>query len=182
VRTSSQDAPQDIKVFCFFSSEKKAFLPYPPPRYIYSHAPSRARLPLHLIKLSVGSHSLDDLRRWQAQHGAARPPLRHSTRNFPKRAQEILDGGSIFWVINRIVTARQTILDIREGERDDGSKCTDLVLDPGLTPVEGRFLKPFQGWRYLEAKDAPADIARVTHTAAELPESLRRQLLALALL
>jgi hypothetical protein len=140
------------------------------------------RVPLHLIKLSVGSHSLDDLRRWQDQHGAARPPLRHSTRNFPKRAQEILDGGSIFWVINRIITARQAILDIREGVRDDGSKCTDLVLDPALTPVEGRFLKPFQGWRYLEAKDAPPDVARMTHDAADLPDSLRRELLALALL
>jgi len=125
---------------------------------------------------------LDDLRRWQAQHGAARPPLRHSTRNFPKRAQEIRDGGSIFWVINRIITARQAILDITEGVRDDGSKCTDLILDPALTPVEGRFLKPFQGWRYLEAKDAPPDMARVTHITAELPESLRRELLALALL
>ncbi len=139
-------------------------------------------MPLHLIKLSVGSNSLEDLRRWQAQHGAAHPPLRHRTRNFPKRAQEILDGGSIFWVINRIVSVRQTILDIRESVRDDGSKCTDLVLDRALVPVQGRFMKPFQGWRYLEAKDAPPDMAGAHSTAAALPESLRRELIALALL
>jgi hypothetical protein len=139
-------------------------------------------LPLHLIKLSVGSQTLDDLRRWQAHHGAAQPPLRHRTRNFPRRAEEILDGGSIYWVINRILSARQRVLDIRDAVRDDGSKCADIVLDPVLVPVQGRFVKPFQGWRYLAAKDAPTDEAGATAISDDLPESLRRDLLALALL
>ncbi len=137
---------------------------------------------LHLIKLSVGSDSLEDLRRWQAQHGAAHPPLRHRTRNFPRRAEEILDGGSIYWVINRVVTARQLIVDICEGVRDDGTKCTDLVLDPVLVPVQGRFMKPFQGWRYLAAKDAPADCLGSESAAEELPEEMRRDLAALCLI
>jgi len=139
-------------------------------------------LPLHLIKLSVGSETLDDLRRWQAHHGATHPPLHHRTRNFPRRAEEILDGGSIYWVINRILSARQRVLDIRDAVREDGSKCADIVLDPVLVPVQGRFVKPFQGWRYLAAKDAPTDEAGATAISDDLPESLRRDLLALALL
>jgi hypothetical protein len=142
----------------------------------------RFAMTLHLIKLSVGSDSLEDLRRWQAQHGAAHPPLRHRTRNFPRRAEEILDGGSIYWVINRVVTARQRIVDIAEGVRDDGSRCTDLVLDAVLVPVEGRFMKPFQGWRYLAAKDAPADCLGGASGLEELPEEMRRELVSLCLI
>ena len=138
-------------------------------------------MPLHLIKLSVGAASLDDLRRWQAQHGAAAPPLRHRTRNFPRRAAEILDGGSIYWVINRLVTARQPVRDIVEGVREDGSRCTDLILDPVLVPVQPRVAKPFQGWRYLPHADAPRDMVQGESTA-ELPEALRRELAGLALI
>jgi hypothetical protein len=135
-----------------------------------------------LIKLSVGSQSLQDLREWQAQHGAEHPPLRHRTRNFPRRAQEILDGGSIYWVINRVVTARQAILDILQAVREDGSGCADIVLDPVLVPVRGRFMKPFQGWRYLSAADAPGDEVGGVVVCGKLPEALRRDLISLALL
>ena len=138
-------------------------------------------MPLHLVKLSVGSRSLDDLRRWQAQHGAARPPLRHRTRNFPRRAEEVLDGGSIYWVIDRFVTARQRVTGIAEGLRDDGTKCTDLILDPLLVPVQPRIMRPFQGWRYLAAADACPDLV-FRQTDAVLPEALRRELAALALI
>ena len=138
-------------------------------------------MPLHLIKLSVGTSSLDDLRRWQAQHGAARPPLRHRTRNFPRRAEEVLDGGSIYWVINRMVTARQRVRDIAEGVREDGTKCTDLILDPLLIPVQPRVMRPFQGWRYLAAADACADLV-FGEVDDALPETLRRELAALALI
>ncbi len=134
---------------------------------------------LHLIKLAVGVGSLADLRTRQA---GARQPLRHTTRNFPRRAAEILDGGSIYWVINRVVLARQPLLDIVAGARDDGSKGCDLLLEPTLIPVHARFMKPFQGWRYLRAEDAPADDA-AGHAAAEaLPEELARELRRLALL
>jgi hypothetical protein len=136
---------------------------------------------LHLIKLSVGSSCLDDLQRWQTHWGALHPPLRHTTRNFPRRAAEILDGGSIYWVINRIVTARQAIVDIAEGAREDGSKGCDLILDPVLVPVRGQFMKPFQGWRYLEARDAPPDEAAHAE-AAHLPAEMKRELARLGLL
>ncbi len=138
-------------------------------------------MPLHLIKLSVGAASLDDLRQWQLQHGAAFPPLRHRTRNFPRRVVEVLDGGSIYWVINRLVTARQRITGIAEGTRDDGTRCTELFLDPLLVPVQPSFKKPFQGWRYLPHEDAPRDVVRGEVDAA-LPEALRRELATLALI
>lgn len=136
---------------------------------------------LHLIKLSVGSKGLDDLRRWQAQHGKAHPPLRHATRNFPRRAEEVLDGGSIYWVIDRILAARQRVLDIVEGQRQDGTRCTHLILDTTLVPVRGRLMRPFQGWRYLPDADAPPDLDGACDQA-DLPDALRRELAALALL
>jgi hypothetical protein len=140
-------------------------------------------LPVHLIKLAVGIGSLDELRAWQAQRAKQAPPLRHRTRNFPKRAPEIVAGGSIYWVIARMVCVRQLVTDIREAAYDDGSRGTDLVLDPALVPVRPRAMKPFQGWRYLEASDAPADeAAGFVVDRDALPEKMRRELAALALL
>ncbi|MEJ0048292.1 MAG: DUF1489 family protein [Rhodospirillales bacterium] len=60
---------------------------------------------LHLIKLAVGAKTLDDVRTWQAARAKQSPPLRHRTRNFPKRATEILDGGSIYWVIAGVISS-----------------------------------------------------------------------------
>jgi hypothetical protein len=138
-------------------------------------------MPLHLIKLAAGARGLDDVRAWQAGRATADPPLRHRTRNFPRRAAELLDGGSIYWVINRVVTARQRLLDVLEATRQDGTACTDLVLDPVLVPVNGRVMRAFQGWRYLEAADAPADLGAF-HAGVALPEAMRRELAALCLL
>ena len=137
-------------------------------------------MPLHLIKLAVGAKSLEDVRAWQAARARIAPPLRHRTRNFPRRAEEILDGGSIYWVVNRVVSVRQRILDIAVAQERDGTSCTDLVLDPALVPVRGRLMKPFQGWRYLTDADAPPDEA-TSAGAAELPEAMRRELAALGL-
>ena len=137
---------------------------------------------LHLIKLAVGAQTLDDVKRWQAQRAVDRPPLRHQTRNMPRRADEILDGGSIYWVVNRFLTARQLIVAIRAGSREDGTACTDLVLDPRLVPVQVRPVKAFQGWRYLAAADAPPDAGGAGDRAIEMPEKLRRELAALCLL
>jgi len=135
-------------------------------------------MPLHLIKLAVGAQTLEDVKRWQA----SRPrPLKHQTRNTPRRAEEILNGGSIYWVINRFLIARQRIVGIEDGKREDGTACTDLLLDPTLVQVQARAVKPFQGWRYLKASDAPADIAAGA-APTPLPEALRRDLAALCLL
>ncbi len=133
---------------------------------------------LHLIKLAVGITTLEGLR---ARQAAARQPLLHTTRNFPRRADELLDGGSIYWVIDRVVSARQRLVGIVAGDRANGSKGCDLLLDPALVAVHGRFVKPFQGWRYLPAADAPADQA-ARDEATALPAGMRTELARLGLL
>jgi hypothetical protein len=137
---------------------------------------------LHLIKLAVGAKSVADVAAWQKARARVAPPLRHRTRNFPKRADEILDGGSIYWVVNRVLSVRQRIVDIRVAQEADGTRCTDLVLHPKLVSVRGRVVKPFQGWRYLAAEDAPPDEGVAMGRADALPEALQRELAALALL
>jgi hypothetical protein len=137
---------------------------------------------LHLMKLAVGARSVEDLAVWQAARGKAAPPLRHRTRNFPKRADEILASGSIYWVVNRVLSVRQRIEDIVVAKHPDGTRCTDLVLDCRLVPVRGRLVKPFQGWRYLAAADAPPDEAAEGRFSDDLPEAMKRELVALALL
>jgi hypothetical protein len=120
----------------------------------------------------------------QARRAEANPPLRHQTRNMPKRAAELCDGGSIYWVINRAVLARQLVKDIVPDVWDDGSRCAGLVLDPVIVRVAARAMKPFQGWRYLVPADAPPDLGGTADASGldELPETLRLALTHLALL
>ncbi len=139
---------------------------------------------LHLTKLAVGVRDIAHLRALQAARHAETPPLRHFTRSFPRRAAEITEGGSLYWVICGAMLVRQRVLDVVEDQWDDGSRCAGLVLDPVLVPVEGRPCKPFQGWRYLEAAAAPADVTAADPAlgADGLPDRLRRELQALCLI
>lgn len=142
-------------------------------------------MPLHIIKLSVGSESFKDLQQWQKlrlkdmKAKGKTPELVHITRQMPKRAEEVLDGGSIYWVVKGWIVGRQKLLELRPMKRDGVPHC-GLVYDKKLIPVHPRQRRAFQGWRYLEAKDAPPD-----HAAGDinegLPESLRLELAALGL-
>ncbi len=113
---------------------------------------------------------------------AADPPLRHKTRNRPKRADDLTAGGSLYWVIGGVVLVRQRILEIRPDSFEDGSHCTAIVLDPALVRVAAKPVRAFQGWRYLAPADAPPDLASGAEGGAEMPDELRRALAALALL
>jgi hypothetical protein len=139
---------------------------------------------LHIAKLAVGIGDLADLRAVQARRAATDPPLRHRTRNFPRRAAEVVDGGSIYWVIGGVMAVRQQILAIRRDRWDDGSACAALLLEPTLVSVLPRPTRPFQGWRYLAADHAPPDLAsaQAVPGEAELPSALRRELRLLGLL
>ena len=139
---------------------------------------------LHLMKLAVGIRDVAHLREVQANRLASQGRLRHLTRNFPRRAQEIVDGGSMYWVIAGALVVRQRISDITAAKYEDGSACAAIHLDPRLLAVAGRPIRPFQGWRYLAADAAPADIVAGGKVAGldELPEALRRSLLALGLI
>ena len=139
---------------------------------------------LHLTKLAVGVRDITHLREVQAARAASLPPLRHRTRNAPRRAAEVLDGGSLYWVIAGATVVRQPLRDIIEDRWDDGSPCAGLILDPELVPVLARPTKAFQGWRYLAASDAPADLAATQAAAGAdlLPPHLLRDLRELCLI
>jgi len=146
-------------------------------------------MPLHLIKLCVGADSIDDLAQWQKDRLAAmrrageKPVLAHRTFQTPKRREEILDGGSLYWVIKGVVQVRQPIRDLREGTKDDGTPCCLIVLDKALIPVHPVPRRAFQGWRYLDAAAAPPDVKGMSAAAlAGLPPKMRKDLADLGLL
>jgi hypothetical protein len=143
---------------------------------------------LHLIKLCVGADSLDDLRRWMAarmreaeRRGA---PLRHAhvTRMTPKRAAEILDGGSLYWVIKGQIGARQQVVGLEPFRDSDGIGRCKVWLDGQVVAVAPRPMRAFQGWRYYAPKDAPPDLDETQRGVADMPEALRRELAGLGLL
>ena len=139
---------------------------------------------LHLTKLAVGVRDVEQLRALQAVRQRENPPLRHRTRNTPRRRTEVLDGGSMYWVINGSLLARQRILDIIDDERDDRTPCTGLILDPVIVPLVGRLTRAFQGWRYLDPDDAPTDLPATDTILGvdSLPAAMRQELRALCLL
>lgn len=138
---------------------------------------------LHIVKLAVGIREIAHLQAVQAARAAASPPLRHQTRSFPRRRDEIIEGGSIYWVIAGAVLVRQRITDIIEDRWDDETSCAGLVLDSNLVPVHATPMRAFQGWRYLTAEAAPPDLDKsMAAFPDELPEAMRRSLQSLGLL
>jgi hypothetical protein len=145
-------------------------------------------MPLHLIKLAVGAESLADLREWMVERMAEakrrRAPLRHAhiTRMTPKRVEEILDGGSLYWVVKGLISARQQIVGLEPFVDADGIGRCKIWLDQTVVAVAPRPMRAFQGWRYYEAKNAPPDIDEAQPGFAAMPEALRRELAGLGLL
>jgi hypothetical protein len=145
-------------------------------------------MPLHLIKLCVGCDSVADLEDWikqkfkEKKRRGQKAEHIHTTRMVPKRAAELTQGGSLFWVIRGQITCRERILAIRPFTDKNGIGRCRVVLDGKLVLVEPRPRSAFQGWRYLEAKEAPRDLARVAPGAAKMPEQMRRELRELGLL
>ena len=144
---------------------------------------------LHLLKLCVGPASIEELvarieaNRSLALRAGSDPGPAHTTRMFPKRAAEIAGRGSIYWVIKGTLTCRQDIREIVPVTGADGIGRCRLVLGPNVVAVGPRPCRPFQGWRYLEHRDAPADLDRLAAGGlAEMPEGLRRELAGLGLI
>ena len=126
---------------------------YPRPRA----AVEKVLVPLHLLKLAVGIDDIDHLRQIRKARAVERGGNWVSTRNRPRRAQEVLAGGSIYWVIRGHIRVRQRVTGFR-GERDDtGRSYCRIEVDAELVPTLLRACRPFQGWRYLSPKDAPDD-------------------------
>ncbi len=132
----------------------------------------------HLIKLSVGSESVETMAAWQ-DHARLKwtdKQPRHVTRMWPKREAEILNGGSIFWVIKGVVQARQAILRLDEVIGEDGIRRCGIVLDRRIVRVEATPKRAFQGWRYLKPEDAPSDLKTGRLKEDRLPPELQSAL------
>ncbi len=133
---------------------------------------------LNILKLCVGADSVEDLLHWQAQHLGHWPSGRaeHITRMWPKRAEEVLDGGSLYWVIKGQVLARQRILALEPRQGADGIARCALVLDAQVIRTEAAARRPFQGWRYLAAEESPRDLPKGRALETALPANLAQAL------
>jgi hypothetical protein len=137
-------------------------------------------VPLHLLKLAVGIDDLEHLRRVRAARTAERGGSWVFTRNRPRRATELLDGGSIYWVIRGQIQVRQRLVGLRSGHDADGRRHCLIEIDAALVPTLARSCRPFQGWRYLSSDAAPAD--RFAADASPLADRMLAELRELGLI
>ena len=110
---------------------------------------------LNLIKLCVGVSDVE----WLERRAASGQPLIVHTRMTPKRAAEIEDGGSLYWVVKGVILCRQPVLDIATRGEGKASRC-EITLEPKVIRTAPLARRPFQGWRYFE-KDVPPDLTQV---------------------
>ena len=113
---------------------------------------------LNLIKLCVGCDTVEELVSWRRERAGGEPEWRLRTRQTPKRAAELLDGGSLFRVFRGLILCRQPILKVETVGEGQEARC-EIVLDPGIVRVAPTPRRAFQGWRYLTAEDAPGDLS-----------------------
>ena len=143
---------------------------------------------LHLVKLCVGCDTVQELAEWQVERleelkrAKKKPELCHRTLQTPKRAKEILDGGSLYWVIKGFILVRQRIVALRPDRKEDGTACCGIVFDPTLVTTRPQARRAFQGWRYLPAEDAPTDYRAVEREEGDMPPAMRAALRELRLI
>ena len=138
-------------------------------------------MPLNLIKLAVGAEDIADIRQWQRRRKKEQGFAAFYTRNTPRRAEELLDGGSIYWVIKGYVRVRQLLKGFTSTVDEDGLPRCVVHYGMRLVPTVVVPKRPFQGWRYLEGKDAPPDW-KGAKGSVELPPKLMEELRSLGLL
>lgn len=143
-------------------------------------------MPQHLIKLSVGTESIDHLHLWQERRAFDGPDgerlIAHVTRNRPKREEAVLDGGCLYWIVKGKIVARNEIVGFEEVESDDGKKrCAIVMKVPAIDTVPKQH-KIFQGWRYLDAANAPDDMPLGKGGFSEMPAEMIMDLKDLGLL
>jgi hypothetical protein len=143
---------------------------------------------LNLLKLCVGVTAVEELQAWidyrleEKRRRGIEAVQTHTTRMIPKRMDELLDGGSLYWVIKGNIQVRQKLADVRPFTDDQGIRRCDLVLAPPLILTEWQPRRAFQGWRYLKQSDAPGDMASGKEGLQALPPELRLELSNLGLL
>ena len=135
----------------------------------------------HLKKIAVGIETVERLKIRQEMIFRTYGRLFHSTRNIPKKREELIQSGSMFWIIKRYVLVRQKIINIIPVIREDGSKGCEIELDKNLTKVIPTKMKPFQGWRYYLEEEIPQDLNVNCNEDDEVPEQIRSELIKLGL-
>jgi hypothetical protein len=128
---------------------------------------------LHMIKLVVGADTIDDLLAWRLGHSQPGEPWILRTRMTPKRGAEMVDGGSIYRVFKGVILCRQKILAVNTVGEGVTARC-EITLDETISRVAPTPRRAFQGWRYLDPKDAPADLDEAAF--GDVPDDLARQL------
>ena len=126
---------------------------------------------LHLIKLSVGSDSVEAIADWQRRRSAQTEDGQyfHLTRMWPRREAELLDGGSIYWVVKGLIQCRQRIARLESMTGRDGVARCAMFLDSEIIRTGIVPKRPFQGWRYLRPEDAPHDLPPHRQAEEQLP-------------
>jgi len=137
---------------------------------------------LHLLKMAVGVSDVDNMRALQRARRRERGMACFLTRNMPRRREEVLDGGSIYWVIKGQVRVRQRILAFHPMVAQDGERRCAVEYDTKLVPTLWQPRRPFQGWRYLFAVDAPPDRPSGLAEDEDMPAAMAQELRALGLL
>lgn len=141
---------------------------------------------IHLVKMCVGCSSIEELASWIDYHleelriKSEKPEQFHVTRMVPKRIDELLDDGSLYWVMKGNIQCRQKLLDIRPFTDSQGIHRCKLVLEPKIIPTVWQPKRAFQGWRYLKSDEAPADDRN--NGKNRLPAALKQELSDLGLL
>lgn len=141
---------------------------------------------MHLIKLAVGVEDLAHMKHVQANRRKQRrqkPGSPHwvFTRNTPRRAEELLDGGSLYWVVRGVIRCRQELVGFEEDfDKEEARKYCKIKVKRTIVRTAPRACKAFQGWRYLKPEDAPPDIAR--GDSGDMPDEMAAELRRLGLL
>jgi len=139
-------------------------------------------MPVHLLKICVGIEDIDHLARAQKQRIRDTGRLVHVTRSMPRRAAEVLDGGSLYWIIRGFIQVRQRIIGLHRATNSRGLSCCEIERDPELVRTVPQPRRPHQGWRYLDPADAPADLADADRAGFEkLPPAMLAELRELGL-
>ena len=139
---------------------------------------SRLTQYINLVKLCVGVDRVEDLIDWHRTHPSPfqTGERRHVTRMWPRREEELLNGGSLYWVVKGVILCRQTILRLDQVEGKDGILRCGIIMDPSVVRTEAAPRRPFQGWRYLTPEDAPRDLRTSRQNEATLPTELSQAL------
>lgn len=139
-------------------------------------------MPVHLLKIAVGIESVEHFRERIKIRRKQGKTFTHYTRHMPKRAEEVLAGGSLYWIVKGYIAVRCPIVRLEEAVLEGRGPHCGIVMKSELIPVVPQPRRPHQGWRYLEAEDAPPDLANLGKGAADMPPEMAAQLRDLGLL